>query len=90
MKTVFDALEIDQIEGPHAWIQWKGTDVCMDVHCACGAHMHFDGDFCYALKCPHCERVYVTGQNIRLHEVPVDQRPYHDPKVFEADEDLNA
>jgi len=21
---------------PHGWVQWKGTDVCMDVHCACG------------------------------------------------------
>ena len=21
---------------PHGWIQWKGTGVCMDVHCKCG------------------------------------------------------
>lgn len=39
---------------PHVFLQWKGTDVCLDFHCECGAHCHFDGDFAYALKCPHC------------------------------------
>ena len=45
-------------EGPHAFIQWKGTDVCMDFHCECGAHCHFDGDFAYAVKCPHCNTIW--------------------------------
>lgn len=21
---------------PHGWIQWKGTNVCLDYHCVCG------------------------------------------------------
>lgn len=21
---------------PHGWIQWKGTDVCVDIYCKCG------------------------------------------------------
>ena len=29
------------------FIQWKGTDVCMDFHCKCGAHLHIDGMFVY-------------------------------------------
>ena len=34
-------------DGPHGWIQWKGTDVCIDLHCECGSHGHVDGDFVY-------------------------------------------
>lgn len=29
-------------EGPTGFIQWKGTDVCMDVYCKCGYHSHID------------------------------------------------
>lgn len=32
---------------PYAFIQWKGTDVCMDFHCECGAHCHFNSDFAF-------------------------------------------
>lgn len=39
---------------PRAFIQWKGTEVCMDFYCECGAHLHFDGFFAYAMRCPHC------------------------------------
>lgn len=48
------AFSYDAIEEPHAFIQWKGTNVCMDFHCECGAHCHFDGDFAYVVQCPHC------------------------------------
>lgn len=78
---------------PHAWIQWKGTEVCMDVHCACGAHGHVDADFAYHLKCPHCGRVYTTGQNIKLIELTPEEKAYIDggghiaPIVMEPDED---
>jgi hypothetical protein len=37
------------------FIQWKGTDLCMDFNCPkCGAHSHFDGDFAYAIECGNC------------------------------------
>lgn len=48
------------------WIQWKGTDVCMDIHCRCGATCHFDGDFFYTFKCKMCGQVYAVGQNIKM------------------------
>ena len=41
-------------DGPQAFIQWKGTDVCLDLQCTCGEHWHFDGDFAYVLQCPTC------------------------------------
>jgi len=60
----------DNPEGDaHGWIQWKGTDVCMDLHCKCGAFMHFDGGFFYHFKCPHCSRKYAVGQNVALIEL---------------------
>ncbi len=29
----------------HGWLQWKGTDACMDIHCKCGTLSHIDADF---------------------------------------------
>lgn len=39
---------------PSVYIQWKGTEVCLDFHCVCGPGKigHFDGGFAYAVKCP--------------------------------------
>lgn len=54
---------------PHGWIQWKGTDVCMDFWCACGAHGHIDATFAYFIKCRHCNRVYMTNGHIELIEI---------------------
>lgn len=70
MSSAFDVIdEATRIDEPHGWIQWKGTDVCMDVLCACGAHMHVDGEFAYYLRCPHCQRVYGVGAYVRLVEL---------------------
>lgn len=44
----------DPQEDPYVFVQWKGTDVCMDFYCECGAHCHFDGYFAYIVQCPHC------------------------------------
>jgi len=51
----------------HGWIQWKGTDVCMDVHCKeCGDLTHIDADFLYFLECGNCGTVYELNGNIEL------------------------
>ena len=63
-------------DGPHGWIQWKGTNVCMDVHCVCGAHAHVDTDFCYFLRCDHCSRVYRVECNLPLHELSPEAAAY--------------
>lgn len=56
-------------DGPHGWIQWKGTDVCIDLHCECGTHGHYDGDFMYAVQCEDCGRKYAVGSNVKLIEL---------------------
>jgi len=54
---------------PNAFIQWKGTDVCMDCYCLCGDQFHIDADFAYAVKCPHCSRVYEMSAMIEMRQI---------------------
>lgn len=54
---------------PHGWIQWKGTDVCMDIHCKCGALGHIDDMFAYHVKCHACGTVYFCNGHIELIEI---------------------
>ena len=61
----------DKIDGPHGWIQHKGTMICIDLHCECGYHGHYDSDyFFYAGLCPQCKRAYAIGEYVRL--LPLD------------------
>jgi hypothetical protein len=60
-------------ERPHGWIQWKGTNVCMDIHCSCGESTHIDAEFLYHVKCGACGRVYECDGHITLH--PLDFEP---------------
>lgn len=59
----------------HGWIQWKGTDVCIDLHCLCGSHEHYDGDFFYYWQCD-CGKTYAVGENVKLIEMTPDQIKY--------------
>ena len=50
----------------HGWIQWKGTQVCADLHCECGYHGHIDESFFYFYECFGCKKIFAVGQNIKL------------------------
>lgn len=64
----------DNPEGEaHGWIQWKGTNVCMDIHCKCGHHGHIDADFFYGYECPACHTKYAVGQNVKLIQLNKEQ-----------------
>lgn len=54
-----------------AWgfIQWKGSDVYIDIYCECGCHSHYDGDFLYYWECPRCHRKYKVSPKIQLFEL---------------------
>jgi len=60
------------------WIQWKGTEVCMDIHCICGANDHIDQDFFYSYQCPVCKRKFAVGANIKLIELTEEEKEYFD------------
>jgi len=60
----------------HGWIQWKGTNVCIDLHCPCGAHDHIDAGFAYFYRCSGCGRGYALGQTIKLIPLTPEQVKY--------------
>jgi hypothetical protein len=63
---------------PYSFIQWKGTDVCMDVYCVCGEQFHIDDFFAYYVKCLACDRVFEVGCHMALREVA---EPEMEPRV---------
>lgn len=75
--------EQEKYEGkPHGWVQWKGTNACIDIHCECGVLGHIDGEFVYSVKCPNCGRLYFLNGHIQLIEFEED--PDENAKVFDA------
>lgn len=64
-----DRWAIRELPRPNAFIQWKGTNVCLDFYCLCGDQFHLDEDFAYAVECPHCQRVYEMSAVIEAREI---------------------
>ena len=40
------------------FLQFKNTDICIDLFCDCGESSHYDGDFARFAKCPHCGQIW--------------------------------
>ena len=57
----------------YGFIQFKGTDLCMDINCSCGVVSHVDGDFGYNVQCPACGTAYQCNPHISL--VALDSVP---------------
>lgn len=53
---------------PNVFVQWKGTEACLDLRCRCGRTSHYDGGFAYALRCPHCGATYTLPDTLTLAE----------------------
>jgi hypothetical protein len=51
---------------PSVFMQWKGTDLCADFHCTCGAHGHVHGDFVYGIRCSSCAAVFIMPHTLAL------------------------
>ena len=51
------------------FIQWKGTDVCLDFICECGFHGHIDDSFVYYVECSKCGNVYQMGTQVIAKKV---------------------
>jgi hypothetical protein len=66
---------------PFGWLQWKGTAACMDFHCVCGAHLHFDEDFLYFVGCEHCGRRYELSGFIEVREMAPGERSDDNVKI---------
>lgn len=46
------------------FIQWKGTNLCMDFTCPCGATGHIDADFVHYVRCPKCGSTFQMGTQV--------------------------
>lgn len=57
---------------PYGWLQFKGINICMDVHCTCGELVHVDGEFCYNVQCGECGARYELSGFIDLIPIPAD------------------
>lgn len=68
-KDENEAWEIQTEYKPGGWIQWKGSDICMDVWCKCGNQGHIDADFCYFVECQECGTIYFCNGHIELIEL---------------------
>ena len=55
------------------FIQWKSTDIMIEVYCPCGGGGYFSGWFMYFIKCTSCGQVYECGTSIELK--PIDEAP---------------
>jgi hypothetical protein len=63
---------------PYAFVQWKGTDVCADIHCTCGHHSHIDAEFAYNVRCPGCGKLWEMPYSLALREGVEDAGPERD------------
>lgn len=73
----------------HGFIQWKGTNACMDINCSCGKLTHVDAGFLYYVKCPYCGAVYELGSTIEFKPVsgPTPMEPHLGEKSENPEDD---
>lgn len=57
------------------FIQWKGTDICMDFYCECGHQNHYDGYFAYHVICAKCRQIYKLATSIKMEKVDSAESP---------------
>ncbi len=73
MKTALNFEEANKMFIKHndfdGFIQWKGTDICMDFHCECGHHNHYDGHYAHVIKCSKCGNMYAPSCNIEMIKI---------------------
>jgi hypothetical protein len=77
-KTVHDPLAKEWEGKPHGWIQWKGTDVCVDIRCVCGSTAHIDASFFYHWACLECGRKYALSAYVAMIELTPEQAKFVD------------
>lgn len=80
-------LDSKEEKSPSVFIQWKGTDVCMDFYCDCGAHCHFDGCFAYEVQCQHCQTIWEMPCMLYPRKLPSAPVNPGFVKLLEPDED---
>lgn len=69
-----------------AYLQWKGTDACIDIACLnCGNDGHFDRDFLYEWTCGRCGQLHEMSSFVRYRAIGPGEGRMTDPAVLEDD-----
>lgn len=76
----------NDVKRTHAFIQWKGTDVCMDFHCDCGAWHHIDAYFVYVVQCT-CGQLWEMPHTVMPLKIEQTDAPKF---VCSAETDVNS
>jgi hypothetical protein len=77
-------------EALHAGVQWKGTKVCMDFQCECGANCHSDAWGVYLVQCPHCGVVWEMPTILIPRKATLERiAELTSPVALEPDEDYS-
>jgi hypothetical protein len=96
MTEIFDQIykqDLDKVydeddEFTYGNIQWKGTDVCMDISCKCGHYGHMDAGVFYSYECPECKRKYAVGRTVKFIElITEEEKDYFDHYFTDHEED---
>jgi len=73
------------------FIQWKGTNLCMDFTCPeCEVASHLDGMFAHVIECGNCHAQFQMPTDIPVRLITPEHPATYDgwePKVTELDED---
>ena len=59
----------DPSETADVFMQWKGTDACLDLNCDCGTSSHVDGLFAYYVRCPGCLSIYEMPHDLTARKI---------------------
>lgn len=68
-------------EDAHGSMQWKGSDIYLDLHCDCGHTSNIKGDAVFFVKCPACNTIFELNGFIQLIKRPDIDEKKHDVDV---------
>jgi len=69
------------------YIQWHGTETCMDFDCGdCGMGCHFDGYLSVVVQCSNCKAQWTMPTNLQLSKILHGESPYM-PTIMQMGEE---
>lgn len=73
---------------PNCFIQYKGTDICMDFHCSCGDYGHIDAEFAYFIKCNSCGAIFEMPWHVYPRQLSEEEvKNFNSPCVVSPERD---
>ena len=68
----------------HVFLQFKNTDICIDIYCTCGEQCHYDGYFARFVKCAYCGQMWIIPHLIPITVMTSDHPDYAHAREYHA------